>query len=410
MEDMLAGLGKEFQDAREQHGWTIDEIADRLRIRRLYLLAIESGNFAEIPGTFTYVTGFLRTYANFLELDAESLIGRYKEVAGDRMAEHEYKFPKESLPPSRRPYGKIGLVFAVGVIGYGLWTNADTVKTLFSNNTSNVAIGQQISSRYTQYSEKIEKKVGQTAESVKKTAEAALIPAPKKMPFPPQPPTDGDADGYMLPVNEEEAAERMGDTFIIPQTPEAEPVAAQAQAAAPDATQTSPAQGRDMISENVEPVFRQNAPAAPKAVETAAPAEAAPVATPQPQAQPAAAAATPFVPEEKKETPAAAAAAPAVALEETTKPAAALAPGKGSHIVLLAREDTWVKVVDENNQLIIERPMKTGDTYFLPDKKNLKITTGNAESIEVFVDGDTHAFLGTLKDLQNGKSASASAR
>ena len=68
-------------------------------------------------------------------------------------------------------------------------------------------------------------------------------------------------------------------------------------------------------------------------------------------------------------------------------------------IVLMAREDTWVKISESSGEVVIEKVMKSGDTYFLPERNNLIISAGNADAIEVFIDGDEHSFLGTLNDV-----------
>ena len=65
----------------------------------------------------------------------------------------------------------------------------------------------------------------------------------------------------------------------------------------------------------------------------------------------------------------------------------------------MAREDTWVRISDSSGSLIVEKVMKSGDAYFLPEKNNLVISAGNADAIEVFIDGDEHSFLGTLNDV-----------
>lgn len=57
---------------RQELGLTLDEVADRTRIRRTYLEALEEDRTDLLPGE-TYRTGFLRIYANLLGMKPEQL-------------------------------------------------------------------------------------------------------------------------------------------------------------------------------------------------------------------------------------------------------------------------------------------------------------------------------------------------
>ncbi|MBF0184455.1 MAG: DUF4115 domain-containing protein [Magnetococcales bacterium] len=71
-------VGAFLRQARERQGLTIGEIARRTRIRDVYLLALEAGEVEKLPG-MTFVAGFLRLYAETLELSDRTLIERYLE-------------------------------------------------------------------------------------------------------------------------------------------------------------------------------------------------------------------------------------------------------------------------------------------------------------------------------------------
>jgi len=57
-------------------------------------------------------------------------------------------------------------------------------------------------------------------------------------------------------------------------------------------------------------------------------------------------------------------------------------------IVLLAKATSWIKVMDNNNQLIAERVLNAGDTYFIAKQEGIVITAGNPDAIEVLHDGE----------------------
>ncbi|HET7814717.1 MAG TPA: RodZ domain-containing protein [Candidatus Baltobacteraceae bacterium] len=78
-------LGERFRAAREQRGLTLSEVAEQLRIRSVYLAAIEEENWPAI-GAPVYTRGFLRTYARFLNLDPEEAVADYMKAAGGASA------------------------------------------------------------------------------------------------------------------------------------------------------------------------------------------------------------------------------------------------------------------------------------------------------------------------------------
>lgn len=74
-------LGERFRAAREQRGLTLSDVAEHLRIRSVYLAAIEEENWKAI-GAPVYIRGFLRTYARYLGLDAEEAVAAFNAGEG----------------------------------------------------------------------------------------------------------------------------------------------------------------------------------------------------------------------------------------------------------------------------------------------------------------------------------------
>jgi hypothetical protein len=79
-----SGVGDTLRKKRMDVALNLDEIATTLRIRREYIEALELGEFYRIPGK-AYTIGFLRTYANFLNLDVEGVVKQYKLEASGRI-------------------------------------------------------------------------------------------------------------------------------------------------------------------------------------------------------------------------------------------------------------------------------------------------------------------------------------
>jgi cytoskeleton protein RodZ len=79
----MAEIGNILREARIRKGLTIKDVEAATRIRIRYLQALENDDFDMLPGT-TFSVAFLRTYAQFLKLDADELIGEYRRTHDPR--------------------------------------------------------------------------------------------------------------------------------------------------------------------------------------------------------------------------------------------------------------------------------------------------------------------------------------
>jgi cytoskeletal protein RodZ len=75
----MASLGERLRVAREARGLSLSEVSEQIRIRTVYLVALEEENWRAI-GAPVYVRGFLRTYARFLGLDPEEVVAQFGEA------------------------------------------------------------------------------------------------------------------------------------------------------------------------------------------------------------------------------------------------------------------------------------------------------------------------------------------
>ena len=74
-------IGNTLREARLRKGLGILECEDQTKIRAKYLRALEDEEFDALPGA-TYVRGFLRSYAEFLGLDAQLVIDEHDSRFG----------------------------------------------------------------------------------------------------------------------------------------------------------------------------------------------------------------------------------------------------------------------------------------------------------------------------------------
>lgn len=72
----MVEIGNTLREARTRQGLSIHDAEEATKIRTRYLQALEQEDFEVIPGS-TFVMGFLRTYALYLQLDADALVEEY---------------------------------------------------------------------------------------------------------------------------------------------------------------------------------------------------------------------------------------------------------------------------------------------------------------------------------------------
>src|SRR5262249_24213262 len=74
---------------------------------------------------------------------------------------------------------------------------------------------------------------------------------------------------------------------------------------------------------------------------------------------------------------------------DATGPSADAAPSdaENSRILLRFTGDTWVQVRERGGQALIAKVMRAGDTFPVPARANLLLSTGNAGRVDILVDG-----------------------
>jgi len=64
------------------------------------------------------------------------------------------------------------------------------------------------------------------------------------------------------------------------------------------------------------------------------------------------------------------------------------ANGEPTRIVVRAKTNSWIQVRDETaGELLVTRLLRSGDSYAVPDRSGLRLSTGNAGALEILVDG-----------------------
>jgi cytoskeletal protein RodZ len=422
-----AGVGALLKASRLRVGGDLHQIADVLRIRYVYMEAIEDGRFAALPGP-TYATGFIRAYAEHLGLDSQEVVRRFKnETAANRDAA-DLTFP-EPIPESGVPGGAVIFVgILIAAVAYGAWyvnssKNGFLVELISplperlaklvegdAKPKEKPAAPTPVAAPETKQEAKPEAAAEAKPEAPPATAAATQETKPETKPEPtPEPKPEA------KPNAQPETAAAAASSPTPSPAPAAQPEAPPAQATPPaspvpaaEPQQTQEIRETPVATERpapapVEPLTAPTnvpvdmiPPPKPAATAAATPALGAPPAGPaQPSAQPAAASETPpaAAPATTPSSPPASAAPPAAAIaaapaDQTATPAAPAAGETKTRIVVRAKQNSWIQVRDEAaNELLVTRLLRTGDSYAVPDRPGLRLSTGNAGALEILVDG-----------------------
>ncbi len=350
-EEAYAGpsVGELLREAREQAGYEVREIAALLRIRPVFVEAIEQGRYSELPGA-VYTTGFIRSYAELMGFDAEAMVERFRHEGQVMPRKPQLTFPAPVPEGSRVPSGAIIMVAAlVAVVGYAGWyflssTNRDLADSLPTLPDRFLALLTG--------TEADEVPEGPTVEPAEPSVTATRPPA-----------TDTDAPRVAVV-----AAPAAEDGIAQDPAPDDDAATAETAAPAPAAATT--------VSDT-----------APPAGGTAASGASTAATTPPPVA--------PGLSFGGRDGDAADTGSLGVQLSTgpiaATDPAATAPanPAAPRSIVLRAVAESWVQVETAEGRILYSRVMAPGETYTVPaDRSGLKMVTGNARGLQITVAGE----------------------
>ncbi len=346
---------------RKHAGLSLDQVAAVLRIRVVYLRAIEDGRFDDLPGP-TYAVGFVRAYADHLGLDPANTVRRFKAERDGVSRMQELVFPVPT--PDARVPGRslIGLSVLLAMAAYGGWYY------LSSQDRSVIELVEQVPANL---------QAVISPESSPAIQREAVNPVVAAMLG-----DESDTTATASPAGQAESratepvAGAMPSIFSM-----AEPVASTPEVTPPLAV---------VAAEPIETIM---------AVSGISPDEAA-AATLTPPAPPVGGDVA--VQDESLQS-----AAIAASEESAAAPAGPDARDYGAtdnpgRIVLEATGKNWIQVVDRTNRAIFTRMLEAGDRYLVPDQPDLSLTTGKAGALIVTVDGKRLNALGALGAVRRG--------
>ncbi|NIA71868.1 DUF4115 domain-containing protein [Pelagibius litoralis] len=389
--------------ARQQYGQDLRSIAQVLCIRYSYLDAIERANYESLPGP-TYAVGFVRTYAEFLGLDGDAIVERFKNEVQGLDGQPKLHFPTPA-PEGKMPGGAVFLVAALlFAAAYGVW---------FYLSNKGETIADLVSPVPERLQELVEDAPPETlSETPPAAAESPVVAAATPESTVPESAVPENAQPENATPESAAEAIQPPASGLAPETPsEASDQTVTAESSAASSSTPSAAEPTgQVVDADGEPRF--GAPLVEIVPDAETPSAAAPerpgtdgtAATPS---QPAPVQPEPVVTLPQPETPAnadqSAYAIPAAPANDQAssflvnqEPQVYGGDNTDARVVLKANQDAWVQVRDREGTLLLTRVLRVGDSYRVPNQEDLTLLTGNAGGLEILVDGNTLAPLGPV--------------
>lgn len=114
-------VGEILRRTRVHYGQSLVDIEKALRIRASQLEAIETSDMAQLPGR-VYAVGFVRSYAEYLNLDGEKMVALFKHQSGVSPVRTPLDFPTPASETRLPPWWLVAACVAVfGIIMVGWW-------------------------------------------------------------------------------------------------------------------------------------------------------------------------------------------------------------------------------------------------------------------------------------------------
>jgi cytoskeleton protein RodZ len=108
-------IGSSLREARIRRGLELAQVDADTHIRTRYLQALEDDRFELLPGV-AYVRGFLRTYADYLGLDADLFVDEYNARFAPADDGAPELTPLRRIEPVRLPVSRIAVTSLVLVL------------------------------------------------------------------------------------------------------------------------------------------------------------------------------------------------------------------------------------------------------------------------------------------------------
>ena len=341
--DSFEQIGSTLKHARRLQGLKISDVSQHLRISVDYLSKLESGAFDQLPAP-AYVTGFLRSYCQYVGLDPSTLVARYTALSAKAATIPTYKMPMSTRPPQRSAPVIASMLVVCAGIAYGgwYWINGGDVNDQMAMAPSEIVetpsipaamqdtlIDQRVGSDVLNYDQaQSQNLTAPSAQPKKVIAAKAVMPTPSA-------------------ATADPAAETKNVTVKMPAVASANPVEivaaiiAPREPAAPPADVDTPVLSGDLAETQVITPVSQDG---------------------------------------------------VTRLAENSAIANLRDPAQ--EITIRAVAASWVEIVRDNGEEVMAKLMRAGDSYVVEGNTRLYLSTGNAGGLEIVIGSDDPRSIG----------------
>lgn len=93
-------IGQELKEVRKEKGLSLENVSQKISIKKEYLSALEEGKFELLPKG-VYGKNYLREYSRFLRLNTENILEMYDEIINLDIKNRQNQVFKQKVP---KPY------------------------------------------------------------------------------------------------------------------------------------------------------------------------------------------------------------------------------------------------------------------------------------------------------------------
>ncbi len=351
-DDSFEQIGSTLKQARRAQGLKISDVSQHLRISVDYLSNLEMGAFDQLPAP-AYVTGFLRSYGQFVAVDPTTLVARYNDLTTAAATMPTYKIPVGARPPQRSAPAIASMLVVCAGIAYGgwYWING-------GDGTDRMAMV-----------------LGEVVKPLPLPAamQDTLIDQDTVSPVP----VDGQAQSQDLTVPVQPEKVIAAKAVIPTPTVATDDQVAMTKTGTTETVMTKTGAAKTVMAE---------APAGAtltKPVETAAA-----IVAPREPAAPPADVDSPVLSGDLAETQVITPASQDGETRATGNSAIANLRDPAQEITIRAVAASWVEIVRDNGEEVMAKLMQAGDSYVVEGNTRLYLSTGNAGGLEIVIGSD----------------------
>lgn len=132
-------VGTILKSGRLKSKKSLEEISSELCIRKIYLTALEEGDYETLP-PIPYGVGYVRTYAQYLGLSPERVVKLYKAASQtEETGQEEEHAPEPEVNKSNKWHIIIGIL-ALALV-YGIWSlHSSKSENIIADTTDEVMV------------------------------------------------------------------------------------------------------------------------------------------------------------------------------------------------------------------------------------------------------------------------------